>query len=304
MEYTEISYEKKEGVAYITLNRPEKLNSLSTGPTGLPRQIAQAADEADADLEVKVVVIKGAGRAFSAGYDLSLTGAGGVAQPGEPRVKPWHLKSLADRQSLDWAEEEMDLRKIWRTIWENSKPFIAQVHGFCLAGGMDLANVCDIVIASDDAVFGYPPVRYGSITVTPTWWLTVGMHKAKEMVLTGNLFTAKEMYDFGMVNKVVPRDKLDEEVLKFTDEMVKMPLSGQRLNKLAVNDYFDTLGLQAAIQHVNILGGIVHTSRDEFGKEFWRIVEEKGVKAALEFRDARFVKSGDDIGQELRARKY
>ena len=211
MEYTEIIYEKKDGVAYIILNRPEKLNALSTSTTGLPKQIAHAAEDANADPEVHVVVVKGAGRAFSAGYDLSGTGSGGVAKPGEPGAKPWQTKGRADRQSIDYAELEMDLRKIWRSIWENSKPFIAQVHGFCLAGGMDLANVCDILIASDDAVFGYPAVRYGSITVTPTWWLTVGMHKVKEMVLTGNHCSAQEMYDFGMVNRVVPRDKLEEE---------------------------------------------------------------------------------------------
>ncbi len=187
-------------------------------------------------------------------------------------------------------------------IWTNPKPFIAQVQGFCLAGGLDLAMVCDMVIASDDAVFGYPAVRYGSIAVTPIWWLIVGLHKAKEMVLTGNMVSAKEMYALGAVNKIVPKDKLEEEVGKLANEMVKMPAAGQQLNKMAVNDFFDTLGLQAALKHVNVIGGIVHTSRDEFGKEFWKIVGEKGLKAALEMRDKMFAEA-DATGKELRARK-
>ena len=198
---------------------------------------------------------------------------------------------------------ERDYSQCWRdAIWNNPKPFIAQVHGFCLAGGMDLAAICDITICSDDAVIGYPAVRYGSIPTTPVWTYLVGFKKAKEIVLTGNMYTAKEMYDFHLVNKVVPRDKLDEEVSTLASEMTKMPEVGQKINKMWVNEFYNIAGCQSALAFANALGGIVHTSRDATGREFFKIAEEKGLKAALEFRDAKFAEV-DATGSELRKRR-
>ena len=296
--YKSILYEKKGGIATITLNRPEKLNALDSGTGSIVSEVMLASKDAADDPGVKVVIIKAAGRAFSSGYDLTQVSEGKTEGLIPARAKP-----ESEKLPLDWVEMEIEHRSNWiDAIWTNPKPFIAQVHGFCLAGGLDLAMVCDMVIASDDAAFAYPAVRYGSIAVTPIWWLMVGLHKAKEMVLTGNMVTAKEMYDLGAVNKVVPKDKLEEEVGKLANEMVKMPAAGQQLNKMAVNDFFDILGLQTALKHVNVIGGVVHTSRDEFGKKFWKIVGEKGLKAALEVRDKMFAEA-DTTGKELRARK-
>lgn len=292
--YQSIIYEKAGGIATITLNRPDKLNALNRGVHGVVREFARAAEELEDDPEVKVVIVKGAGRAFCSGYDIS----GEAATDG----KTWERKPSKERDSNDWMDLEIASRKWWiNAIWNNPKPFIAQVHGFCLAGGMDLAATCDITICSDDTVFGYPPVRYGSIPPTPVWTLLVGFKKAKEMVLTGKLFTAEEMLRFHMVNKVVPRDKLEEEVNDLANLMVKMPEAGQKINKMWVNGFFDIAGLQSALAYTNALGGIVHTSRDEAGKEFWNIVYEKGLKAALEFRDAQFA-DVDVVGKELRKR--
>lgn len=295
MNYQSILYEKSRGIATITLNRPEKLNAMNQGAHGIVREFVRAAGEAESDPEVRVVIVKGAGRCFCSGYDIS----GEAATTG----KHWEKTPLVERTSNDWMDLEMDTRQWWiDAIWNNPKPFIAQVHSFCLAGGMDLAATCDITICSDDAVFGYPAVRYGSIPTTPVWAYLVGFKKAKEIVLTGNMYTAKEMHDFHLVNKVVPRDKLDEEVRTLASEMTKMPEVGQKINKMWVNELFDIAGCRSALAFTNALGGIVHTSRDAVGREFFKIVVEKGLKAALEFRDAKFAEV-DVAGRELRQRR-
>jgi len=300
----DILYEVKEEVGYITLNRPEKLNAMKHGLHGIEIQILRVAHEAANDPKVKVVVVKGNGRCFSAGYDVT-RGVEKQEQPGDEGGRPWMWKGRGEMQAIDHWEREQDDRYIWiESIWKNTKPFIAQVHGFCLAGGLDLANACDVIIAAEDAVFGYPAVRWGSMSMTPTWWLTVGMHKAKEMMLTGNMLTAQEMYNFGMVNRVVPGEKLEEEVRRLSDAMRLMPMSGQTMNKWAVNHYYDALGLQSALDIADAYDAIVHASPSPEGDKFNKIAEEQGLKAALEWRDARFAALEGKAVRDLRARKH
>jgi enoyl-CoA hydratase/carnithine racemase len=288
MDYEDIIYEKKGAVAYITLNRPEKMNALATKSRGILEQWEDACNDAKKDKAIRVVVIKGAGRCFSAGYDISDLSNSGIGKP-------------IDEDRYDyWAHH---VNRYIRCIWEHPKVFIAQVHGFCLAGANDMAGLCDITVASEDAVFGYPAVRYGTLPNTFTWPYLIGLKKSKELAFTGNLIDAQEALDIGLVNKVVPKNKLEEEVGKLADAIIKVPAMTVKLAKISVNNMFELMGFRQGIQQNRELDHHVHSSAPPEFVEFDRIVKEKGLKAALEWRDAKFERESR-TGQELRARKY
>ncbi len=288
MAYQYIIYEKKGPIAHLTLNRPEKLNALNTRPGGLLEEWENALNDAKQDKAIRVVIIKGAGRCFSAGYDIS---------PDPTRKR----SDVIDEDRYDSFAAHVN--RYIRCLWDHPKVLIAQVHGFCLAGGNDMAAFCDITIASEDAVFGYPAVRYGVMPTTFIWPFLIGMKKTRELAYTGNMMPAQEAYNFGLVNKVVPRDKLEEEVEKMADAIIKVPAMSVKLSKVSVNNMFELMGFRQAIQQSRELDLHVITSPSPELKEFGRIRDEKGLKAALEWRDAKFTKSGD-AGKDLRKRKY
>jgi len=287
MAYKDIIYEKEGPIAYVTLNRPRKMNALSTQPGGLLEQWEHACDDAKKDQAIRVVVIKGAGRCFSAGYDIG-TSADWVGAP-------------LDEERYDYMATHVN--RYFRVIWESPKVFIAQVHGFCLAGAGDMACFCDLTVASDDAVFGYPAVRYGVLPTTFIWPFIIGMKKTRELAYTGNMMSAQEALNLGLVNRVVPKDKLEEEVSKLAEAIIKVPAMTVKLTKVSVNNMFEMMGVRQAIQQSRELDLHVMSSPPADLREFFRIQKERGLKAALEWRDAKFTKVGE-AGQELRARKY
>ena len=287
MAYKEIVYEKKGPIAYITLNRPDKMNALNSQPGGLLEEWEDACNDAKADQAIRVVVIKGAGRCFSAGYDISGSGDFVGATIDEARYD--HMAAHVNRY--------------FRVLWENPKVFIAQVHGFCLAGGGDMACFCDITVASEDAVFGYPAVRYGVMPTTFIWPFIIGMKKSRELAYTGNMMSAEEALNLGLVNKVVPRDDLEEEVYKLAEAIIKVPAMSVKLSKVSINNMFEIMGIRQSIQQNRELDLHVMSSPSPELREFFAMVQEKGLKAALEWRDAKFAKVSE-VGQDLRARKY
>ncbi len=286
MAYQSIIYEKEGAVAYITLNRPEKMNALSTQAGGLLEEWEDACNDAKKDAEIRVVIIKGAGRCFSAGYDL-------VASSG--------LIGSSVEQMYDQVADHVD--RYVRVLWENPKIFIAQVHGYCLAGGGDMAAFCDITIAADDALFGYPAVRYGVLPTTFIWPYLIGMKKTMELSLTGNMISAQEAYTCGLVNKVVPMDQLDEEVDKFAQTIIMTPAFQNKLLKQSVHNIYELMGFRQAIQQSRELDIHLFSSPPPELAEFFKIVQEKGLKPALEWRDAKFAEA-DKISRDRRARKY
>ena len=223
-DYENILYETKDAaggqVAYITLNRPERLNALSRP---LLAELELALNEGKNDENVRCIVIKGAGRGFSAGYDMNVqtTGRGG------------------ERPAIESTTADGPAQMYRRAIWDNPKPIIAQVHSFTLAGGGQLACHCDITIAADDALFGYPPARYASVASYMIWPELVGMKKAKQLAFTGNMMDAQEALRVGLVSEVVDREDLDEEVWKLANTISKLPPASTRLNKRAINHYYD-----------------------------------------------------------------
>lgn len=287
LPYTDIIYEKKGPIAYITLNRPDKLNALDPRPGQILEQWAQACREARDDDEVKVMVIKGAGRCFSAGYDQS--------DPDRISDQAWAIRDYLS--GLD--------QLYFECLWDSPKASIAQVHSFCLAGGGHMACFCDITIASEDALFGYPPVRYASIGAHMLWPYLLGMKKAKEMLFTGNMMSAQEALSVGLVNRVVPRDKLDEEVTKLAQTIAKLPPMSVKLNKLAINEFYEVMGMRMALKYSGTLCSITYSASPQSIpgglQDFCRVTREKGVRGAFAQMNAPFIEE-DTIAHSQMAR--
>jgi enoyl-CoA hydratase len=268
VDYDNILYERRGPVAKITLNRPKVLNALSVG---LIRDMHAAFDRLEADEEVRVVVLLGAGRAFSAGYDLKESAA-------EPA-----------RGVVAWRERlERDVRFTLR-VWDCPKPVIAAVHGYCLAGACDLAMMCDITIAAQGTFFGEPEIRFGSGVVTLVMPWVIGMKKTRELLYTGfDRLTAEEALALGLVNRVVPPDRLEAEAVALAEEIGRNDPEAVRLTKIALNRTYERMGIKDALAMNLELDTIMEAAETPMRREFNRLREEQGLKAAIAWRDARF----------------
>jgi enoyl-CoA hydratase len=252
----------------LTLNRPASLNALSG-------ELMDALDEAFAaaanDDEVRVVILRGAGRAFCAGYDLKQD-----AEEGAMDAAEWH------------RELDRDTRRLLR-ILELPKPVIASVHSYCLAGGMDLMLACDLALAAEDAIFGYVDIRFGSGVVSMFLPWIVGVRAAKELVFTGeDRIPATEAHRIGLVNRVVPRDELDDATLALANEIAKNEPFVVRTMKASINRVWQLAGLRAALDANTELDVMIETANLPAREEFRRITQEEGLKAAIAWRDARY----------------
>ncbi|HEY8437086.1 MAG TPA: enoyl-CoA hydratase-related protein [Candidatus Limnocylindrales bacterium] len=249
------------GVRFV-LNRPAKLNALSVElRDALVDAIARATD----DDRVRVIAIAGAGRAFCSGYDLS------EAAP-----------------STAWEWRDVLARDVEATlaVWSCPKPVIAQVHGYALAGGLELAMACDLVVAAEDAQLGEPEIRFGSAPVTLLMPFVVGQKKARELLLTGDLISAVEAERLGLVNRVVPAEGLSAAVDALADRLARVPPDVMAPTKLMLNRAMDVAGFAAAVEIGLDLQSFVNMS--ETAREFDAIVRRDGLKAALAWRDARY----------------
>jgi enoyl-CoA hydratase len=255
-----------EHVRRLTLNRPSKRNALSNA---LRTELFAALRAADADREVWVVIIRGAGACFSAGYDLA-------QDPAEPL--PWPI-THADG---GWARHVV---QGWFEMMDMATPLIAQVHGYCLAGGTELASACDLVYVADDAQIGYPPVR----SMSPPdmgWhvWL-LGLRRAMEAMLTGDSMSGVEAVGAGFANRSFPAERLDSEVLAIAARVAKVAPDLQALNKRYVHRAMEAMGMRDGIRataDINALGFHQRSSRQYYARF------SEGVTAALDARDAPF----------------
>jgi enoyl-CoA hydratase len=246
----------------LVLNRPEKLNAISRD---LREALADAIRDAERDDRVRVVAIAGAGRAFCSGYDLS---------EGQP----------ADA----WAWRELLAEDVAATlaIWRCPKPVIAQVHGYALAGGLELAMACDLIVAADDARLGEPEIRFGSAPVTLLMPFLIGQKRTRELLMTGDLIDAREAERIGLVNRVVPADRLSDEVDALADRLARVPPDVMVPTKLMLNRAMEAAGFAAAVEMGLDLQAFVNMS--ETSRAFDEIVRRDGLKAALAWRDARY----------------
>ncbi len=279
-QYETLIVEKERGRARITLNRPEKLNALSRQ---LQSELRAALLDADQDTRVHCVILRGAGRSFSAGYDLTPE----RRLEGESASTDRYAEVYRTGQSFDddvWRMEAAQHDRM--TIFDMHKPVIGQVHGYCVAGGTDLVFLCDIVVAAEDARIGFPPVRAMGGPPQHMWTYHVGPQWAKYMLLTGEFVSGAEAERIGLVWKAVPGEQLEETVEELADRMAMIHpdlLSG---NKRSVNLALELMGARSMQRLAAELDARMHTSP---AMEDWRSRNrEQGLKEALAWRDGRF----------------
>lgn len=255
-------------VRRLTLNRPASLNALSSE---LMEALDDAFAAAAAKETVRIVILRGAGRAFCAGYDLNQD-----AEEGALDAEAWREELRRDTDRL--------LR-----ILHHPKPVIASIHSYCLAGGTDLMLACDLAVAADDAFFGYVDVRFGSGVVSMLLPWVVGVRVAKELIFTGeDRVPAGEALRIGLVNRVVPRETLDAATLELAEEIAKNEPFVIRSMKVSINRAWEVAGIAEALEANLELDVEIETANLPARDEFRRITQEKGLKAAIAWRDARY----------------
>ena len=281
MGYQNVLYTKDGKIATLTLNRPEKLNAINDG---LRADLEAALAEAEFDNSVSLVIIKGAGRAFCAGYDISPSGPGLADAVGgrAGAERGAQQRSIAvDRENLIRSAER------WMHMWRIPKPLIAQVHGYCLAGGNEITGCCDIIYAAEDAVFGQPQGRSLGIAITTgLWHMRMGPMHTKELLFTGDSISGKEAERIGMITRAYPAERLEQEVRTIAERMALTPVEFLSVEKAAVNRYYELMNLQLGVISGAELDAFYHFSPP--AGEFQKISKERGLKAALEWRDSKF----------------
>jgi enoyl-CoA hydratase/carnithine racemase len=267
MSYHTIKLDVSGHVATLTLDRPDKMNALNKE---MQLEMRQAIEQVESDPAVRAVIITGAGRCFSSGFDIS----GSVG--GAPRTM---------QQVRDTVQREND--PFFR-IWRSPLPFVAAVHGYCLGGGCDLAMVCDITIGAESAQFGEPEIQFQSASAFPIMPWVLGMKKTKELLLTGDRIAAAEAERIGLVNRVVSDERLLPEARRMALKLAKIPLPAMQLNKQALNRAYDLRGFTSTIDLGGEFFAMVMMSESEEHREFKRIAASQGLRAAFKWRDARF----------------
>ena len=251
----------------LTLNRPDKLNALSGE---LVEALSRAIDAAATDANVRVIAIAGAGRAFCSGYDLSEEAGGDIHGP------------VAWRDLLA-ADVAATLK-----VLDCPKPVIAQVHGYALAGGLELAMACDLVVAAEGTKLGEPEIRYGSAPVTLLMPYLIGQKKTRELLLTGDLIDAAEAERIGLVNRVVPAERLEAGVDALADRIARTPPEVVAPTKRMLNRAMDAMGFREAVEAGIDLGAIINAADTPEQREWDDIVRRDGLRAALAWRDHRY----------------
>ena len=265
-EFETVIMEKKGKVGTIILNRPNKLNTLTDG---ILNDAYAAVTELGADEEIRVIIIKGAGRAFCAGYDLS------------PREKPFETV-------LDWRGHAEHGSRLMFSIWNCRKPVIAQIHGHCLGGGCDLAMVCDFTIAAEHTMIGEPEIQFNSAPPFGIMPYILGMKKTKELLLTGDRITAAEAERIGLITRVVPDDQLEKEVQELANKLIKIPVPAMMLNKEAINRSYEMSGFTNSIHYGEGIFSKILMSETPEAARFFEISNKEGMAAAFKWRDAYF----------------
>jgi enoyl-CoA hydratase len=268
---TFVRYESDEKVAIITLDRADKLNAINSV---MKDQIIAAFARADKDATTSVVVLRAEGRSFSAGFDI-----GGSPDRGKDT-------GAADPNTWDpILHRSFDFGM---SPWSTTKPVIASVQGHVLGGGCELALMCDLTIAADDAKFGEPEVRFshlGPLMVMP-WF--IGLKRARELLFFGDTIDAKTALQFGMINRIVPAADLRQATMKYAKRLALISPEALRWGKRVINRGAEIAGFRAAIESGVDSFVSLYATQTEVGKEFGRITQERSLKAALEWRAAQF----------------
>ena len=277
MTYETILYEREGAIATITLNRPERLNTIVPP---MPDELEHAVAEANRHPEVRVIILRGAGRSFCAGFDFSddfvhfkdLLTTDGRWDPGKDFIGA--TSSFAGPVPK------------FMSMWRSPKPVIAQVHGWCVGGGSDMALCADLVIAAEDAQIGTPYSRMWGCYLTGMWLYRLGLTRAKWHALTGEPLSGKDAAAIELINKAVPFEQLEAEVRRVAERLAQLPPSQLAAMKLIVNQAYDNMGLQSTQLLGPVLDGFMRNTPDAL--RFVDTAAKQGVGAAITERDRPF----------------
>ena len=268
MKFETILYEKEGPLAWITLNRPEKLNAITQQ---MAAEILLATDKAQCDDEVRIILLKGEGRAFSAGFDLEL----------EDRSEQSEDEKLQELK----AELHHDFDLIMR-FWDSPKPTIAAVHTYCLGGAMEMAVACDITIAAAGCRFGEPEVKFGMGAVAMILPFVCGPKRAKEILLTGNdRITAEQAEAWGLINRVVRPENLVTRAREIALEIARNDQLAVRITKQAINKSYEFGKMRNALKHALELDIAIESTETDESRQFNEILRKEGTKAAIDWRN-------------------
>jgi enoyl-CoA hydratase len=256
-------------VGVVTLNRPDKLNAISVD---LKRALVARLTEADRDPATTAVVLRANGRSFSAGYDIS----------------PNPARAARKGNALAWHESLTDDVALEMTPWDMTKPVIASIQGHCLGGGCELAMMCDLAVASEDALFGEPEIRFSNVGPALVLPFVIGQKRAREILYFGDPIDARTALQWGMVNRVVPRAELESATMKFARRLSLISPESLVATKRALSRGADAAGFRNAIRAGLDVLAPLYAATTEVGKRFDEIREKDGLVAALRWRAAQF----------------
>ena len=280
--------ETREGVRSIILARPEVYNNITPE---FAKEFGAAIDEADAARDVKVILVRAEGRAFCAGYGLDWSTE---AQAGE-ETKKRKWDSMADYRMMS------GFVSVYQKLWYATKPTVTAVQGWCICGGTDIVLWSDLIVAADDAVFGYPTSRIWGVPTTPMWVYRVGFENAKRYLLTGDEIPAPKAKEIGLIHEIVPPEKLDEESMALAKRMALLPLNQLQMIKLYCNQVAENMGLQSSRSVGIFLDGVARHTQE--GDDFVKLAQEVGFREAVNRRDAPFGDYGSGPRSKRAARK-
>ncbi len=277
MDFETVLYDVDAPIATVTLNRPEQLNTIVPP---MPDEFAQAVELATRDDAVKVIIVRGAGRAFCGGYNFG----GGFKHWGDSISTDGKWDPGKD---FAWSTNKLTApTQKFMAIWHTHKPVIVQVHGWCVGGASDTALCGDLIIASEDARIGTPYSRMWGAYLSGMWLYRLGLTKAKEYALTGKPLSGREAADIGLINEAVPFEQLEDTVRERAMQLASIPASQLAAMKLVVNHAYENMGVASTQVLGPILDGLMRNTPDAL--EFIDRAETEGVRAVIEDRDGLF----------------
>jgi enoyl-CoA hydratase len=279
MSFETVEYTVSEGIARLVLNRPERMNAINTQLVADLRSAVAAAND---DSAVRVMILSGAGRAFCAGYDLDW---GTKAEDASQKAMSGQWDPVRDYLGMSRNV------RAYMSLWESPKPVIAQVHGWCVGGGTDLALCSDLIYMATDSQIGYPPARIWGEPTTMMWVYRLGLEHAKRLMLSGESLTGVEAERLGLASKAVPADQLKETAEAMARKLATIPLNQLVMSKLLVNQAYENMGLRTTQMLGTVFDGIARHTPEGIA---WRDEAMRdGFREAVRRRDAPFGDYGE-----------
>jgi len=287
-----LSYEVTGRIARITLNRPDRGNGITLE---MPREVEACVERANLDPEVHVIALAGNGKGFCGGYDLVMSAEQkatpdvGAAPPGSP-IDPAVMFANHDPDAV-WdpmVDFQMMRRNVrgFMSLFHSDKPVVCKVHGFCVAGGTDMALCSDLLVIEDVAKIGYPPARVWGVPTTAVWAYRIGIEKAKRLLFTGDCLSGREAVEWGLATECAPRAELDARFETLLARIARVPVNQLVMHKLLVNQTVMAMGLHTTQILGTVFDGVARHTKE--GYAFQRRAAEAGFKAAVRDRDEPF----------------